>query len=93
VSRGLRGKSIDTPWGEEIPLWRFFPRPKQFRKQLLRQLLEADGGLSSDETIRAELLEKFGVAISRRSVTNLRKELQFPASRSKKSSAGGKETR
>jgi len=93
VSRAIRGKSIDTPWGEETPLECFFPRPKRFRKELLKQLLETDGRLSSDETIRAILQEKFGVAISRRSVANLRKELKFPATRSRKASTGDKKTR
>jgi len=79
VSRAIRGRSIDTPWGEEIPLKHLFPRPKRFRKELLRQLLETEEGLLSDEAIRAKLGEKFGVAISRRSVTNLRKELKIPA--------------
>ncbi len=79
VSRAIRGKSIDTPWGEEIPLKHFFPNPKRFRKELLRQLLETEEGLLSDEAIKVKLREKFGVAISRRSVANLRKELKIPA--------------
>jgi len=79
VSRAIRGKSIDTPWGEEIPLKHFFPRPKRFRKKLLKQLLETEEGLLSDEAIKAKLWEKFGVAISRRSVASLRKELKIPA--------------
>ena len=77
VSRAISGKSIDTPWGKEIPLKHFFPRPKSFKKELLRQLLEADKELRSDEAIRARLQDKFGVAISRRSVANLRKELKI----------------
>jgi RNA polymerase sigma-54 factor len=89
VSRAISGKSIDTPWGQEIPLKYFFPRPKRFRKELLGQLLETDNELASDEAIRARLWEKFGVAISRRSVANLRKELKFPASRRKRRPAGG----
>jgi RNA polymerase sigma-54 factor len=93
VSRAIRGKSIDTPWDEEIPLGHFFPRPRQFRKRLLKQLMETDSGLSSDEVIRAKLWEKFGVAISRRSVANLRKELKFPAIGRKKASLGGKKKR
>jgi RNA polymerase sigma-54 factor len=93
VSRAIRGKSMETPWGKEIPLGHFFPRPKRFRKELLKQLLDNDSGLSSDETIRTKLWEKFGVAISRRSVANLRKELKFPATGRKKTSLGGKETR
>jgi DNA-directed RNA polymerase specialized sigma54-like protein len=79
VSRAIRGKSIDTPWGEEIPLKHFFPRPKRFRKELLRQLLETEEGPLSDGAIKAKLWEKFGVAISRRSVASLRKELKIPA--------------
>ncbi len=83
VSRAIRGKSIDTPWGGEIPLKDFFPRPKRFRMELLRQLLETEKGLSSDEAIKAKLQEKFGVAISRRSVANLRKELRLSAAQRK----------
>jgi RNA polymerase sigma-54 factor len=84
VSRAIRGKSIDTPWGEEVPLKHFFPRPKRFRKELLKQLLETEEGPLSDEAIKAKLREKFGVAISRRSVASLRKELKIPAARKRK---------
>jgi len=93
VSRAISGKSIDTPWGGEIPLKHFFPRPRRFRKELLKQLLETDKGLSSDEAIRNKLWEKFGVAISRRSVANLRKELKIPAAQGKQHSTRGKETK
>ena len=83
ISRAINGKSIDTPWGEEIPLKHFFPRPKRFRKELLRQLLETEKELPSDEAIKLRLREKFGVAISRRSVASLRQELKIPAARRK----------
>jgi DNA-directed RNA polymerase specialized sigma54-like protein len=79
VSRAISCRSVDTPWGEEVPLKHFFPRPKRFRKELLGQLLEGDEELSSDEMIRARLWDRFGVAISRRSVANLRRELKLPA--------------
>ncbi len=93
VSRAISGKSLETPWGEEIPLKHFFPRPKRFRMELLRQLLETDKELSSDEAIRTKLWEKFGVAISRRSVANLRKELKFPAAQGKRRPVGGGKTK
>jgi len=93
VSRAIRGKSIETPWGREIPLKHLFPRPKRFRMELLRQLLETDDELSSDEAIRAKLWEKFGVAISRRLVAKLRKELKIPAAQGKRRPVRGKETR
>jgi len=79
VSRAIRGKSIDTPWGAEIPLKHLFPRPRRFRKEIIRQLLETETGLASDEAISARLRDKFSVAISRRSVANMRKELKIPA--------------
>jgi transposase len=79
VSRTIRGKSIGTPWGEEVPLKQFFPRPKRFKKELLKQIVEAEEGLISDEAIKARLWQKFGVTISRRSVANLRQELKIPA--------------
>ena len=89
VSRAIRGKSINTPWDEEVPLKNFFPRPKRFRKELLGQLIESDAALSSDEMIRIRLKEKFGVAISRRSVANLREELKIPAT-GRRTRGGGK---
>jgi len=89
VSRAIRGKSINTPWGEEVSLKNFFPRPKRFRKELLGQLIESDAALSSDEMIRIRLKEKFGVAISRRSVANLREELKIPAT-GRRTRGGGK---
>jgi len=84
VSRAIKSKSIDAPWGEEIPLKHFFPRPRRFKKELVKRLLETEAGLASDEAIRVKLWEKFGVAISRRSVASLRKELKFPGLQRKK---------
>jgi DNA-directed RNA polymerase specialized sigma54-like protein len=82
VSRAIKGKSIDTPWGKEIPLKHLFPRPKSFKKELLRRVIETEKGITSDEAIKAKLREKFGIAISRRSVANLRKELKISPRRS-----------
>ena len=93
VSRAIRGRSIVTPWGAEVSLKSFFPRPREFRKELLRHILETDKGLSSDEAIRGKLWEKFGVSISRRSIANLRKELKLPPVQGKWSPCLGRETR
>jgi len=79
VNQAIKGRSIETPWGEEIIIKDLFPNPKKFKKEILKQLLETEKELSSDEEIRDKLWEKFGVSISRRSVANLRKELKFPA--------------
>lgn len=75
VSRAIAGKSLETPWGEEKAVKDFFPRPRRFKKELVRQLLETGQGFYSDEAIRAKLEQEFGVSISRRSVASLRNEL------------------
>jgi transposase len=87
ISRAISGKSLETPWGEEKALKDFFPNPRRFRKELVRQLLETAEGFSSDQAIRAELEQKFGVSISRRSVTSLRKDLKIPAAWKRKGTA------
>ena len=84
VSRAIRGKSIDAPWGAEIPLKHFFPTPKRFKQELLRKVLETGENLPSDEVIRVKLKEEFGISISRRSIANLRKELKIPPARKSK---------
>jgi len=78
ISRAIGGKSLETPWGEEKALTDFFPRPRMFRKELVRQLLETGEEFPSDEAIKAKLEQTFGVSISRRSIADLRKELKFP---------------
>lgn len=87
VSRAIHGKSLITPWGEEVPLKNFLPAPKRFKKELIRQLLQTEPDLPSDEATRVRLREKLGVAISRRSIAELRRELKLPA-RGKSGKAG-----
>jgi RNA polymerase sigma-54 factor len=79
ISRAIRGKSLETPWREEKALKDFFPRPRRFRKELVKRLLETEKEFPSDEAIRDRLERKFGVSISRRSVASLRKELKIPS--------------
>jgi len=79
ISRAINGKSLETPWGEEKALKDFFPRPRMFRKELVRQLLETGEDFPSDEAIKIKLEETFGVSISRRLIASLRKELKIPA--------------
>jgi transcriptional regulator with XRE-family HTH domain len=81
VSRAISGRSLETPLGEEKALKDFFPKPRMFRKELLRQLFETGEEFRSDEAVKMRLEREFGVSISRRSVANLRKELRIPAAR------------
>ena len=82
VSRAISHRSVDTPWGEE-PLKTFFPRPRKFRKELVRRLLELEGQPLSDEALRRKL-EEAGVSVSRRLIADLRAELKIPCSRTRK---------
>ena len=81
ISRAIRGRSIDTPWGEEKPLRQFFPRTRIFKRELVKGLLETEKDPTSDEAIKGKLREQYGVAISRRSVSNLRNELKIASAR------------
>jgi len=81
VSRAISGRSLETPWGEEKALKDFFPRPRSFRKELVRRILASGERFSSDEEIRARLQSEHGVSISRRSVASLRQELRTAPAR------------
>ncbi|MEW6142505.1 MAG: hypothetical protein AB1597_05015 [Chloroflexota bacterium] len=83
ISRCLAGRSVDTPWGEKA-LEDFFPRPRRFRRELVAQVVAGEDKPLSDELVRRRLQEKFGVAISRRAVASLRKELKIPSSRERR---------
>jgi hypothetical protein len=80
VSRAISGRSLETPWGEERALKDFFPRPRSFRKELVRRILASGESFACDEEIRARLERDHGVSISRRSVASLRQELRKPPS-------------
>ncbi len=77
VSRVVRMKSIITPWNEEIPLIKLLPNLHDFKKELVKRFLEDEPGLKSDEAIRCEIEDRFGVHISRRSISKLREELHI----------------
>jgi transposase len=87
VSRAIASKSLETPWGEEKAIKDFFPRPRRFKKELVRQLLETEEDFPSDEAIKAKLEQEFGVSISRRSVASLREELKIAAAWKRKKTA------
>jgi DNA-directed RNA polymerase specialized sigma54-like protein len=77
VSRAIRMKSIIAPWDEEIPFKNLLPNPHFFKKELLKRMLEEEPGLKSDEAISCKIRDRFGIHISRRSISVLRKELRI----------------
>ncbi len=88
ISRCLAGRSVDTPWGEKA-LRDFFPRPRRFRRELVARLIAGEEEPLSDELMRRRLRDNFGVAISRRAVASLRKELKIPNSWKRHRAGGG----
>jgi RNA polymerase sigma-54 factor len=81
ISRAIKYKSIETPWTEEKPLKYFFPSLKAVRIQILELLLQENLPLDSDEAISQMLKRKYGIYISRRTVSKYRKELSIPSYR------------
>jgi len=89
ISRAINRKAIRTPQGRQIPLKTLFPSEREIRKKLIREVIEQEkneiqnGSLSraySDEEIRTQLREKHGTSISRRSISDCRKNLKIPSS-------------
>lgn len=89
ISRAISGKAICTPQGRQILLKTLFPSERKIRKELIREVMQQEKDkirrkfLSrpySDEEIRIQLIEKFAVSVSRRSISDCRKELKIPCS-------------
>lgn len=74
LNRVIANKSIETPWGMEIPMKALLPSKKKLmRDQLYNLALENPE--SSDGALRAELGRRCGAKLSSRSITQYRKEL------------------
>ncbi len=89
ISRAINRKAIRTPQGRQISLKTLFPSRREIRKKLIREIIEQekneiqDGSLSraySDEEIRTQLRKKIVTSISRRSISDCRKNLKIPSS-------------
>jgi len=77
LSRVIKYKSIETPWGEEKPLNFFFPSLKTVRVYLLSLIIDKYPKIKSDRQAQAILKNEHGVYVSRRTVAKYRKELSF----------------
>ncbi|TET09706.1 hypothetical protein E3J84_04795, partial [Candidatus Aerophobetes bacterium] len=89
ISRAINRKAIRTPQGRQISLKTLFPSEREIRKKLIREIIEQEKNeiqnrsLSkaySDEEIRTQLRKKYGTSISRRSISDCRKNLKIPSS-------------
>lgn len=79
VSRAIAGKAALTPWGEVVPLARFFDASAA-PKSIIRELVEREDRSRplSDSELRS-LLEARGFELARRTVTKYRLALDIPS--------------
>lgn len=74
LNRLISNKSIQTPWGLEIPIKELLPSSKALLKELLYSLAKAKPGLT-DRKLAFELWLQCRARLSRRSIAQYRKEL------------------
>ena len=89
ISRLTRGMSVLSPQGRDIPLRDFFPSTRDVHKRMIEAILEGEkerirrGDIErayTDEEIKERLEARFGVSISRRTVSACRQEMRIPSS-------------
>lgn len=74
LNRLVSNKSVQLPWGLEAPLKALLPSGKKLALDRLFELVEERPELS-DEGLRTEMAQRFSVHLSRRSITQYRKDL------------------
>ena len=78
INRLVSNKSIQMPWGMELPMAALLPTSKQVNLERLYAIAAEQPALS-DERLRTELRSRHGVDLSRRSVAQYRKDLSLAA--------------
>ena len=79
INRLVSNKSVQLPWGMEAPISVLLPSSKAVNLERLYAIASEKSELS-DEGLRTELKSRHGVALSRRSVAQYRKDLHLAAS-------------
>lgn len=82
LNRLVSNKSVQMPWGMEAPMAVLLPSSKAVNLERL-YAIAADKPALSDKGLCAELKARHGVALSRRSVAQYRKDLKLAASGSR----------
>jgi RNA polymerase sigma-54 factor len=89
ISRLTRNMSVLNPQGQDVPLRDFFPNTHDVCKRLIEAILEEEkerirrGDMErayTDKEIKEELKERYGVSVSRRTVTACRRDMRIPSS-------------
>ncbi len=66
VCRTIRERSIETQWGEEMPIKDFLPHIRQRKQRLVKQILEEFNWDITDQKVSREMDLRYGIKISRR---------------------------
>ena len=89
ISRLTRNVSVLSPQGQDMPLRDFFPSTRDVLKRLIEAILDEEkeqirrGDIErayTDEEIKERLKERFGVSVSRRTVSACRQGMRVPSS-------------
>ncbi len=83
ISRAMQGKSVATPWGE-MPIKFFFPNERWGKRELVREIIQQEKVVLSDEKIRALIKERYGLELSRRAINSYRVSLKIESSYERK---------
>ena len=89
ISRLTRTMSVLSLQDQEVPLRSFFPSTRDVHKRLIKAILDEEKeqirqgdieGAYTDEEIKEGLKERFGVLVSRRTVSVCRQSMRIPSS-------------
>lgn len=79
ICRAINGRSIHTPWQEEIPLRNFFLSKKDIRKNLIKEIISEEKHPYKDREIKNLLKTRYQIDISSHLVNICRNELRIPS--------------
>ncbi len=74
ISRAIEFKSVELPWGQELPLKAFFPDRKTIIKEFLKEIFEGSGDEFTDRQLVNLIKKQLRMDISRRSINDYRRE-------------------
>ena len=75
ISRAIKFKSVQAPWGKEIMLKDFFPDRKTIIKEFLQEILAEKNDKFTDQQLTDIVKKQFRINLSRRSVNDYRREI------------------
>ena len=74
ISRAIKLKCIEVPWGQDFSLKDLFAEKKEVIKEFLREFISKNKKVADKELVKI-VKEKFKVSLSRRSLNDYRREI------------------